>query len=1027
MAGKPTDSTLKTFPVFRPSVQPSDRSSLARFAFSAGTVVAGWLGRMALTPVVDPTALPFIFFFPAVVAAAWFGGWWAAIISLVLSALAAKWFFIAPVHDFLVSDVDDLAALGAFVFSCAFIIVAIEAMHRATARMTIEMANREAADAERAQTQQLLAATLASIGDGVIATNAAGRVTFLNAEAERLTCWKSGAAAGQRLDTVFRILNEETRQPVQNPVEKVLELGKTVGLANHTLLVARDGTEVPIDDSAAPIRTGDGPISGVVLVFRDVREQRKAEKEQAHLAAIVEFSGDAIITKDLNGIVQSWNAGAERLFGYRPEEIIGKPITLLIPSDRLNEESEILGRLRQGLPFERIETVRVHKEGRHIHVSLSVSPLKDKDNNVIGASKIIHDISDIVAARDALARERELLATTLRSIGDAVIVTDSESRVTFINPEAERLTGWKQAEAQGVALSELFRILDAETRQTMESPVERVLHTGGVVGLANHTVLVAKDGTETPIDDSAAPIVHSSGETVGVVLVFRDFTIRRQAEQKLRESEERFRSMADAAPVLIWVSGPDKLCTWFNQGWLAFVGRSMDQELGMGWAEHVHPDDLDRCLGTYNKAFDTRTAFSMTYRMKRHDGEYRWVLDSGIPRHEPGGRFMGYIGCSIDITDRQQAEEALHEASRRKDEFLAILSHELRNPLSPIRMAVTLLNSRSSPDPEMQDLRDTIDRQTKQLTRLLDDLLDVSRITSGKITLVKERIDLRSAVSSAVESVRPQMDSRNHELKVNTPAEPLLVEGDLARLAQIFANLLSNAAKYSEEGTTITVTLERSDTEAIFRVADEGIGISPDQISRIFEMFAQVDQSLERGQGGLGVGLSLAKKLVELHGGQIEAKSEGLGKGSEFVVRLPALIAPQETLQESPPETARSAQVRRRVLVADDNVDSAAMLTAVLHSAGHEVRTTYDGLTTLEAVAAFRPDVAILDIGMPRLNGYEVARRIRTYLDPRVVLIAVTGWGQQEDKRLAIEAGFNHHLTKPVDIDALYDLFEHLV
>jgi PAS domain S-box-containing protein len=1024
--GEPTNSILKTFPVFRPSVQPSDRSSLARLSFAAGIVLAGLLGRMAITPVVGPTALPFIFFFPAVVAAAWYGGWWVAVISVVLSALTAKWFFIEPVNDFFVRDVTDLATLTAFVFACAFIILAIETMHRATARMTIEMANREAADAERAQTQHLLAATLASIGDGVIVTNAAGRVTFMNAEAERLTCWKSGAATGQRLDTVFRILNEKTRQPVQSPVEKVLQLGSTVGLANHTLLVARDGTEVPIDDSAAPIRTGDGPISGVVLVFRDVREQRKAENERAHLAAIVEFSGDAIITKDLNAIVQSWNAGAERLFGYRPEEIIGKSITLLIPPDRLNEESEILSRLHQGLPFERIETVRLHKEGRQIHVSLSVSPLKDKDNNVIGASKIVHDISDIVAAREALASERELLATTLSSIGDAVIVTDAASRVTFLNPEAERLTGWTRTEAEGVPLPKVFQILNEETRQTMESPVEKVLRIGGVVGLANHAVLVAKNGTETPIDDSAAPIIHTSGETVGVVLVFRDFTTRRQAEQKLRESEERFRSMADAAPVLIWVAGPDKLCTWFNQGWLNFVGRSMDQELGTGWTESVHPDDLDSCIETYNSAFDNRIAFSMTYRMKRHDGEYRWVLDSGIPRHEPGGRFMGYIGCSIDITERQQAEEALHEASRRKDEFLAILSHELRNPLSPIRTAVTLLNSKGSPDPEMQHLRDTIDRQTKQLTRLLDDLMDVSRITSGKITLVKEPLDLRSAISSAVESVGPQMDTRKHQLKVNTPPEPVFVDGDLARLAQVFANLLSNAAKYSEEGKTITVTLEQSDAEAIFRVADEGIGISPDQISRIFEMFAQVDQSLERGQGGLGVGLSLAKKLVQLHGGQIEAKSEGLGKGSEFIVRLPTLIVEQEKREEEPPEAIRTTQARRRVLVADDNVDSAAMLTAVLHSAGHEVRTTYDGLTTLEAVAAFRPDVAILDIGMPRLNGYEVARRIRTYLDPQVVLIAVTGWGQQEDKQLAIEAGFNHHLTKPVDIEALYDLFNQL-
>jgi PAS domain S-box-containing protein len=604
--------------------------------------------------------------------------------------------------------------------------------------------------------------------------------------------------------------------------------------------------------------------------------------------------------------------------------------------------------------------------------------------------------------------------------------------VTFLNPEAERLTGWNQAEAEGQPLPAVFQILDEDTHATAENPVDLVLRTGAVVGLANHTVLVAKDGTVTPIDDSAAPILHEGGTPAGVVLVFRDFTVRRIAEQKLRESEERFRSMANAAPVLIWVSGTDRLANWFNEGWLSFVGRKMDEEVGNGWFESVHPDDFDRSFETYTTSFNDRKAFSMTYRLKRHDDEYRWVLNSGTPLYEPGGQFVGYIGSCIDITERQQAEEALHEASRRKDEFLAILSHELRNPLAPIRMAVSLLNKKGPAEPELQHLRDTIDRQTKQLSRLLDDLLDVSRYTSGKITLLKERMDLRSAVSSAVESVRPHMDSRKHQLTVQLPAEPILVDGDQARLAQVFANLLSNAAKYTDEGGHITVTVQQSGDEAVVRVTDPGIGISPDQMSRIFEMFTQVDESMERGQGGLGLGLSLARKLVELHGGQIEAKSEGLGKGSEFTVRLPAIpVEPAEPPKPAAVPPAKAAgsqvrQVRRRVLVADDNLDSAAMMTAVLHSAGHEVRTTHDGLTTLEAVAAFRPDIAILDIGMPRLNGYEVARKIKTHLDPRVILIAVTGWGQEEDKRRAREAGFDHHLTKPVDLSVLTELLEQL-
>jgi CheY-like chemotaxis protein len=270
------------------------------------------------------------------------------------------------------------------------------------------------------------------------------------------------------------------------------------------------------------------------------------------------------------------------------------------------------------------------------------------------------------------------------------------------------------------------------------------------------------------------------------------------------------------------------------------------------------------------------------------------------------------------------------------------------------------------------------------------------------------------------------MDSRKHVLDVKTPPEPIFVDGDLARLAQVFANLLSNAAKYTAPGSNITLALEKVGDDAVVRVTDPGIGISPDQLSRIFEMFAQVNSSLEREQGGLGVGLALAKKLVELHGGHIEVKSEGLGKGSEFIVRLPTLTVPQPATPLSREGSAERPQIRRRVLVADDNVDSAAMLTAVLHSAGHDVRTTHDGIATLEAVASFRPEIAILDIGMPRMNGYEVARKIRSHLDPGLVLIAVTGWGQQEDKRRAIEAGFDHHLTKPVDLATLQELLAQL-
>lgn len=411
-------------------------------------------------------------------------------------------------------------------------------------RVMHEIRVRDAAVNESARQKDLFSTTLGSIGDGVIATDAEGRVTFMNPEAERLTGWRSDEARGKPLGEVFRILNEKTRLPVGNPVDKVLRTGVVAGLANHTSLISKAGIETPIDDSGAPIRAADGSLLGVVLVFRDFTEQKKALEAKARLAAIVESSGNAIATKNLNGVVQTWNAGAERMFGYRAEEIVGKHITVIFPPERLAEEDPILERIRSGQPMEHLETVRVAKNGRRIPVSVSISPIKDAEGNVIGASKFIRDISDVVAAREALLEEKELLATTLASIGDAVIVTDADGRVTFLNAEAERLTGWHVAEAAGRPLPEVFRIVNEATRAPVESPAEKVFRLGHAVGLANHTVLIARDGREIPIDDSGAPIRHVDGRLLGVVLVFRDFTEHKKSAREIHELNAKLREQA---------------------------------------------------------------------------------------------------------------------------------------------------------------------------------------------------------------------------------------------------------------------------------------------------------------------------------------------------------------------------------------------------------------------------------------------------------------------------------------------------
>jgi len=399
------------------------------------------------------------------------------------------------------------------------------------------ISQRKQAEEEIRRQRAWLRNALTSIGDAVITTDAHGLITLMNAPAEKLTGWTLKDAEGKPLADVFRILNEETRQAVESPVDKVRRLNAATELANHLLLIAKDGQEIAIDDSGAPMFDTDGKLAGIILVFRDVTERRKTEKATAQLAAIVEYSGDAIATKNLDGIIQTWNAGAEGLFGYKAEEILGKPASVLNPRDRLNEETETLERIRKGVPSVRLETIRVGKNGRQILVSESVSPIKDAAGSVVGASKVVHDMTQLAAAREALMREKEWLRTTLTSIGDAVIATDAQGQIILMNPVAEQLTGWTLDDAQNKPLVEIFRIINQEIRQTAENPIDKVRRLNRVVGLANHTILITKSGQELAIDDSGAPIFDPNGKLAGIVLVFRDVTHQRQLEAALQSNE----------------------------------------------------------------------------------------------------------------------------------------------------------------------------------------------------------------------------------------------------------------------------------------------------------------------------------------------------------------------------------------------------------------------------------------------------------------------------------------------------------
>jgi PAS domain S-box-containing protein len=614
----------------------------------------------------------------------------------------------------------------------------------------------------------------------------------------------------------------------------------------------------------------------------------------AELVAIVESCDDAIISKDLNGIIRSWNRGAERLFGYTAEEAIGQSVTKLIPPERAGEESEILARLRRGERVDHFESVRVTKDGRLVNVSLTISPVRDGTGQVVGASKVARDITARVRGDVALRERERQFREMIDALPVAIYTTDAEGKITHFNPAAVEFSG-------------------------------RVPELGSdhwcVTWKLYHT-----DGTPMPHDQCPMAIALKEGRAV-------------RGEEAIAELPDGTRRQFEPFPTPL---------------------------------------------------FDT------------------------------DGRLVGGINMLLDTTERRRTEAALREADQRKDDFLAVLAHELRNPLAPIRNALHILRRSAADTTTVEKVRDVLDRQVEHMVRLVDDLLEVSRITRGKVELRTEPVELAEIIHSAVETSQPLIDAARHQLEIRLPDEPLVLDADPVRLGQVLVNLLNNAAKFTKEGGQIRLAARREGSALSISVRDNGIGIAPGMLTRVFEPFRQEGELA--GRVGLGIGLSLAKQLVELHGGTIHAYSGGVGHGAEFVVRLP-LAEGRPVAKKQEPSRPPGPASGRRILVVDDYRDSANSLGMLLKFSGADVRTAYDGETALEAIEDHRPSVVLLDIGMPGMDGYEVARRAREKSAKRdLTLIAMTGWGEEESVRMSREAGIDHHLVKPVDYRELMEL-----
>lgn len=765
---------------------------------------------------------------------------------------------------------------------------------------------------------------------------------------------------------------------------------------------------------------------------------------RAYLAAIVASSDDAIIGKDLNGIVRSFNGAAERLFGYRAEEIIGRSITMLLPPDRLAEEAEILSRLRRGERIDHFETVRVTKGGRRLDISLSVSPIRDGTGTVVGAAKIARDITEQKRTAAALAAQREWYRVTLASIGDAVIASDPEGRVTFMNDVAERLTGWSQTEAMSQPLGEVFRIINEETRAPVENPAETVLRSGTIVALANHTVLISRDGQEWPIADSAAPILDDARNILGVVLVFHDVTEQRRAHAALAQQRERFETTL--------ASIGDGVIATDIHGRIEFM--NMVAEHLTGWrladARGRKCDEVFRIVHETTRAPVANPVTQVLAQdgfagLANHtilisaDGTERAIDDSGAPIREAGGELAGVVLVFRDVSDRRrleaerqasarererlltaerQARLEAEQANRVKDDFVAMLSHELRTPLSAILGWTQILQAKAPGEDALHHGLAVIERNTRAQSQLISDLLDISRIGSGKLVLDVKTVDLGEVLADSLETVRYSAEDRGVVLASQVdPVNPIV--GDPARLGQVMWNVLTNAIKFTPRGGRVDVTLRQVGSMAQLTVRDTGVGIRPEDLPRVFERFRQGGGSTTGHHGGLGLGLSITKHLVELHGGTARAWSEGEGKGVVITIELPLIARPDGPRAQPETAPALSEGISLRgitVLVVEDEPDMRNLIQRTLEDYGAHVlaaSSAPEGLQLLES----GPDLLLSDIRLPEIDGYELIRRIRAREDShaRMPAVALTAFARSEDRTRAIRAGFQSHLAKPFE------------
>ncbi|MFC0679850.1 PAS domain S-box protein [Lysobacter korlensis] len=856
------------------------------------------------------------------------------------------------------------------------------------------------------------------------------------------------AALGRPLPDVW----SEIWDAIQPLVYRSLA-GEALYFENERFLIRRDGVEQEawFNFSYTPVHDETGAVAGIYCALTETTNEVRAERDRADSFARLQqlfrqAPGFMAVTSGPGHMLELANESCMRLVGRT--DLAGKRVSEAIPEladqvylqlfDQVYATGEAFVGRRMPVhlqpPGERSPMLR--------YVDFVFQPITDSTGSVTGVFVQGTDVTEHHHLEDQLrhsevqaldlALESEMHARRLDALLEAapvgIIYADANGRLEVVNAAIRKMWGnhpdatdvseyhrWKAWWADG---SER----DGQPVGPDEWPITRVLRGEEEVSAIIEIEPFGRPGERRTAQVHARPVRTHDGALVGAVVAEMDITDQVRMQARLRESEIRFRTITDVMPQIAWSTRPDGQHDYYNRRWYDYTGMPEGTIGDEPWHELVHPDDRDEALDTWRTSVATGDPYEIKYRLRHRSGEYRWVLGRALPVRNHDGQIVRWMGTCTDIHEQVLAQKLLEDASRRKDEFLAMLAHELRNPLAPISTAASVLAATPDDPKRVRQLGDVIRRQVGHMTRMVDELLDVSRVTRGLARLDCDVVDLATVARSAIEQIGPLIDERKHQLITHLPDGELLVMGDRIRLVQVVSNLLNNAAKYTRSGGRIELELAVDDGCAVIEVSDNGSGIEPELLPQVFELFTQGARGPDRSLGGLGIGLALAKSIVELHGGSIVANSAGRGRGSEFKVLLPLA-----ELERAEPGTGRmpsrrAVDARLSTMVVDDNADAARTIALLLELQGHEVRVHHDATTALADSRAQPAQLYILDIGLPDMSGHELAQRLRQQPGAAdAKLIAVTGYGRAEDRTLSEEAGFDLHLVKPVDAGQLLD------